>query len=303
MASAGRFIEAAGGVLWRGIGGSDEVEVAIVHRPKYDDWSIPKGKLHPGEHPLAAALREVEEETGFTGRPGRSLGELRYLKDGFPKRVRYWAVEAETGSFAPGDEVDELLWLPPKEAQRNLGVGRDEKIIDNYLADIRRTVPCIVVRHCRAGERSTWSGDDRKRPLDDEGRRQAQALVPLFGAFDLRRVYSADVQRCLETVRPFADKYGLAIEREPLLSESGYAISPDAAAEWLLRVLDRGEPALVCSQGKAIPPLMTRVCAQRGDKPFEGSVPKGGFVVLQVAASQAGTSKSRLAAVDVYPAA
>ena len=105
-----RVIEAAGGVLWRhtagdtGDAGTAGVEIALVHRPKYDDWSLPKGKLVAAEHPVIGALREILEETGFGGRPGRRLGETRYLKDGVPKRVRYWSVEATGGQFMPGDE-------------------------------------------------------------------------------------------------------------------------------------------------------------------------------------------------------
>jgi 8-oxo-dGTP pyrophosphatase MutT (NUDIX family)/phosphohistidine phosphatase SixA len=296
-----RLIEAAGGVLWRRAhdGG---VEVAMVHRPKYDDWSIPKGKLRSREHPLIGALREVEEETGFTGRPGRSLGEIRYLKDGAPKRVRYWAVEAGAGEFNPGDEVDELRWLPPRDVQRHLSEGRDSPIIDSYLTDVRSTGPVVLVRHGSAGERATWRGDDRDRPLDDDGRRQAGALVPLLEALHVGRVFSADVVRCLQTVEPFADSHGLTIDVEPLMSEWDYAVTPDAAIAWFLDVLNRGEPVVVCSQGKVIPPLLMKACEVLGGAPFEGSVPKGGFVVLQVAAEAARPSP-RLVAIERYPAA
>jgi 8-oxo-dGTP pyrophosphatase MutT (NUDIX family)/phosphohistidine phosphatase SixA len=298
-----RLIEAAGGVLWRRAhdGG---IEVAMVHRPKYDDWSIPKGKLRSREHPLIGALREVEEETGFTGRPGRSLGEIRYLKDGSPKRVRYWAVEAGAGEFNPGDEVDELRWLSPREAQLHLTEGRDSPIIDSYLTDVRPTVPIVVVRHGSAGDRATWRGDDRDRPLDDEGHKQALALVPLLEALHVGRVFSADVVRCLQTVQPFADERGLAIDCEPLMSELDYAVTPDAANAWFLEVLDRGEPVVVCSQGKVIPPLLQNACESLGGAPFEGSVPKGGFVVLQIAAPAAGLNPGeRLVAIERYPTA
>jgi 8-oxo-dGTP diphosphatase len=118
------MIEAAGGVLWRP--GHDDVEVALVHRPKYDDWSIPKGKLKAGEPALDAALREVQEETGHTAEPGRPLGEIRYLKDGAPKRVRYWAMRVTGGRFTASDEVDALLWLTPREARLRVDPERGE---------------------------------------------------------------------------------------------------------------------------------------------------------------------------------
>src|SRR4051794_31678212 len=115
MPSEPRVIEAAGGVLWRPArdGG---VEVCLVHRPKYDDLSVPKGKLSRGEHVLLGAVREVAEETGYTATVGAPLGEIHYLKDGSPKRVRYWAMRAGQGRFVPGSEVDRLEWVTPPTA-------------------------------------------------------------------------------------------------------------------------------------------------------------------------------------------
>jgi 8-oxo-(d)GTP phosphatase len=292
-----RFIEAAGGVVWRHAQGGQGVEVAVVHRPKYDDWSLPKGKLLPGEHPLVGALREVFEETGFTGRPGRMLGEIRYLKEGTPKRVRYWAVEAVDGDFISNVEVDQVMWLPPRQARLHLAADRDRPIVDAFALDVRPTTPCVVVRHGSAGERSAFPGDDRERPLDDLGHRQALALVPVLGALGVRRVLSADVLRCLDTVGPFAAERRATVESEPLLSESGFAASPDAAAERLLTVLADDEPVVVCSQGKAIPPLLRRACEELRGPAWEGSVPKGAFVVLHIASE----GKIRLAAVDRHP--
>jgi 8-oxo-dGTP pyrophosphatase MutT (NUDIX family)/phosphohistidine phosphatase SixA len=292
-----RFVEAAGGAVWRPAQGGLGVEVAVVHRPKYDDWSLPKGKLLPGEHPLVGALREVFEETGFTGRPGRMLGETRYLKDGSPKRVRYWAVEAVEGDFVTNAEVDQVMWLPPREARLHLEADRDRPIIDAFTLDVRPTTPCVVVRHGSAGERSAFTGDDRERPLDDLGHRQATALVPVLEALGVRRVLSADVLRCLDTVGPFAAQRRTPVESEPLLSESGFAESPDAAVERMLTVIADGEPVVVCSQGKAIPTLLRRACEELRGPAWEGSVPKGAFVVLHIATD----GKTRLAGVDRHP--
>src|ERR687895_2748251 len=122
MVEAVRPIRAAGGVLWRPTSDNDgQVEVAVIHRPRYDDWSLPKGKLAPGEPTLDGAVREVLEETGYRVRVGRPLGETRYLKvSGEEERlkiVRWWAMEAEAGGFSPSREVDELRWLPLGEAE------------------------------------------------------------------------------------------------------------------------------------------------------------------------------------------
>jgi 8-oxo-dGTP diphosphatase len=296
---ADRLIEAAGGVLWRPAIGGAGIEVALVHRPKYGDWSIPKGKLHAGEQPLLGALREVVEETGFTGRPGRPLGEIRYLKDGAPKRVRYWAMQCLDGGFVAGAEVDQLMWLPPREARRHLLPDRDQDLIDGLDRAAVSTWPCVVVRHGSAGERSAWQGDDRERPLDATGNDQAEGLVPLLTAMGVRRVLSADVVRCLQTIAPYAEAARLSVESEPLLSEKGYAQQPELALERLLEILVAGEPAAVCSQGKTIPGLVTTACqALKGPTPEETSVRKGGMLVLHVS----GRDRTRIVAVERFDA-
>ncbi|MGX4690807.1 NUDIX hydrolase [Streptomyces sp. JNUCC 63] len=121
---------AAGCVLWRRSPLDGALEVCLVHRPKYDDWSHPKGKLEPGEDPLAGALREVAEETGYGAVPGAELSTVTYMAGGRPKRVRYWAAEATTGRFTPNKEVDRVLWLPPAAARTRLTRSGDRELID-----------------------------------------------------------------------------------------------------------------------------------------------------------------------------
>ncbi|KNB51434.1 NUDIX hydrolase [Streptomyces caatingaensis] len=123
---------AAGCVLWRRCPGPGEaaVEVAVVHRPKYDDWSLPKGKLKRGEPAEAGAVREVLEETGMTCRLGPFLATVRYvLADGRTKEVRYWAAEATGGTFVPNREVDAVRWLPPRAARGLLTQERDVQLV------------------------------------------------------------------------------------------------------------------------------------------------------------------------------
>lgn len=132
-------VRAAGAVLWRrGAGGG--LEVAIVHRPEYDDWSLPKGKVKGSETALAAAVREVAEETGVRARPGARAGETRYRQRRggveVDKVVEYWVMEAVDGRFTPGDEVDELRWLPPDEAARLLTYPHDRALL--ATADLPR---------------------------------------------------------------------------------------------------------------------------------------------------------------------
>ena len=140
--------------------------------------------------------------------------------------MRYWAVRAVGGEFAPNAEVDELRWLPPNDAQRMLSPQRDRGVLDEYLRDMSATWPCVVVRHGSAGERSAWQGDDHDRPLDEAGERQAAAMVEVLAAYGVRRVLSSDVLRCLDTVEPYAASHGRSVETEPLLSETGYLGHP-----------------------------------------------------------------------------
>ncbi|CAM5375738.1 NUDIX hydrolase [Streptomyces griseomycini] len=130
-------VQAAGCVLWRRSPVTGELQLCLVHRPKYDDWSWPKGKLKRGEDPLAGALREVAEETGHTAAPAAELPSARYLANGRPKRVRYWAAEAVSGAFAPTDEVDRILWLPPEAARARLTAPGDADLVDALLAALR----------------------------------------------------------------------------------------------------------------------------------------------------------------------
>lgn len=128
-------VRAAGCVLWRPVGdGGRGVEVALVHRPRYDDWSHPKGKLHHGEGPAEAAVREVREETGMRCVLGAALTTARYTARGRPKEVRYWVARATGGSFEPNREVDRVLWLPPPAARARLSHAVDRPLLDEALA-------------------------------------------------------------------------------------------------------------------------------------------------------------------------
>lgn len=126
-------ILAAGCVLWRPAPSGRGIEIALVHRPKYDDWSHPKGKLKRGESPEECALREVREETGQSCTLGPRLPTAHYLANGRPKEVTYWSARAVGGTFTPSKEVDRIAWLPPAEARHRLSQPRDRELLDALM--------------------------------------------------------------------------------------------------------------------------------------------------------------------------
>ncbi|OZC82707.1 NUDIX hydrolase [Rhodococcus sp. 06-418-5] len=252
-------IFAAGSILWRrSPSGDSGVEVALVHRPKYDDWSFPKGKLDPGETAVDAAVREVKEETGFDSRLGRSLSYVTYPIPGHRrvKKVLYWAAEVTGGEFVPNVEVDELRWVAPEDVGRELSYPMDHKILRRFVSKPADTSTVLLVRHGSAGSRSRFKGNDVDRPLDRTGRRQAQSLVSLLRAFGGDSVYAADRARCVQTVAPFAESLGVDITPEHLLSEEGYADDPRKGRHRARDIAELPGTPVVCSQGKVIPDLM-----------------------------------------------
>ena len=207
MARAGRTVYAAGAVVWQP-GPDSTVEIAVIHRPRYDDWSLPKGKLDRGETEPLTAVREVFEETGFRVHLGSRITAVSYPIDQGIKKVRYWAARSIGGEFVPNSEVDELIWLPVSEALKRVNYTQDRKVLRRFAKCPADTQTVLVVRHATAGSKSRFSGDDTKRPLDKKGRAQAEALVGQLLAFGATDVYAADRVRCHQTVEPLARRAG-----------------------------------------------------------------------------------------------
>ena len=246
-------IVSAGAVVTRKGG-----EVLLVHRPKYDDWSFPKGKLDPGEHATTAAVREVAEETGLTVRLGPPLGSQRYLvRNGQQrtKHVHYWVGyvvgDDDVSGYLVNDEIDEVRWLPVDDAREQLSYDYDRDTLVACERVRRRSVPLVVVRHARTLPRSSWTGDDRERPLSEAGEVQAQELVPLLAAYGVEHVVSSSSRRCWATVAPYADAAGVDLEDTDDLSEED--ATPEAVATLVHRLLDHREPALLCTHRPVLP--------------------------------------------------
>ena len=279
--------------MWRPAGRG--AQVLLVHRPKYDDWSLPKGKLEPGEHVLAAAIREVAEETGLEVTLGRRLPPVRYLANEMPKRVDYWVGEAPgtAGDFVPSSEIDEVVWVA---AGASVGAvttyQRDAETIAAFLAGPWRTTPLILLRHASAGAKSAWKGDDSARPLDAEGERDAIALASLLRCFGVGRVVSAPAERCVATVRPYAATAG-RVEVEPAFDITRHRAGAVADAEKAAAALAAAdEPVVICAHRENLPVLAAAACAQLGSgPPTDKPLRKGEFLVLHRA-------DGTLAAVD-----
>jgi 8-oxo-(d)GTP phosphatase len=278
-------IKAAGGVLWRTANQSPnklKIEVAIIHRPRYDDWSIPKGKLVPGESELEGAIREVSEETGYRVQVRYPLGVVNYDKSSGGetrvKTVRYWAMHAEGGLFSPSREVDQLRWLSMDDAFELLSHERDRDLLRSFAAMPVRTRCILLVRHGSAGSRSDWTEDDDLRPLDETGEAQAQALVWLLTRFDVREIVSGPPVRCRQTVEPLSAAVGLDIREEPVVSEGDYYGSERKAISLLRNAASDGTATAVCSQGGVIPDLVMRLSEQDGVELPPSFVAKKGSV-------------------------
>ena len=277
---------AAGAVLWQPDPDSGDPRVAVVHRPRYDDWSLPKGKLDPGETEPVAAVREIFEETGQRAHLGRRLGTVGYpIPDGI-KIVHYWVARSGGGDFVSGDEVDQLVWLPIREASKRLTYRADRKMVTRFAKMPADTQSVLIVRHGSAGRKARYTGDDRNRPLDAKGRAQAESLVPQLLAFGASSVYAADRVRCAQTVEPLAREMDVTISLEPALTEEAYAADPKAARRRVLEIAALGGTPVICTQGRVIPYLIDWWCAREDVRPDRSRNRKGSTWILSLAAGR-----------------
>jgi 8-oxo-(d)GTP phosphatase len=247
-------VRAAGAVVTRKGG-----DVLLVHRPSYDDWSFPKGKVDRGEHVVAAAVREVAEETGLDIRLGPPLTPQRYpVRGGRSKRVDYWMGRVvgpdDVGGYLVNDEIDEVAWVPWDKAERALTYDMDRATLAEARPLRRKTRALVVLRHGRARARKAWRGDDSARPLLKVGTLEAQRLVPLLAAYDVTVVVTSPSTRCVETVEPYAHACGFDLDRLDVLSEEG--ADPEGIIDLVDDLLERREGAVVCSHRPVLPSVI-----------------------------------------------
>jgi 8-oxo-(d)GTP phosphatase len=266
---------AAGAVVFR-----PGKRVLLVHRPRYDDWSFPKGKLDPGEHRIAAAVREVAEETGLHVRLGPPLRGQRYpVSGGRTKAVSYWVGRVigsdDVSRYRPNAEIDRVIWVPYDEALERLTYEHDQDTLREAYPLRRKTHALVVLRHGDSRSRKAWRRqDDRLRPLLQAGRLQAQRLVPVLAAYDVTRIVSSSSTRCVETLGPYSDVTGWKLELEDGLSEE------DATAQSVLAIVDdllhADEGAVLCTHRPVLPAVFDALALP------DARLEKAGMVVAHV---------------------
>ena len=285
-------ITAAGGVVYR-LKKSGDVEYLLVHRPRYDDWTLPKGKLDEGETFKVAAEREVTEETSFKCVTEKKIGTIGYVTpNGNDKMVRYWLMRKVGGRFKPNDEVDEIRWLPSLQAYRALSYLRERTVLERanrYLAD-PTSGRIYLVRHAYAGKRSAWTKDDRARPLSKAGRKQVALLTDVLSEEPVIRILSSDYKRCINTVAPLGNLLMIDVEPERSLVEGA---SADDVLATIRELAHR--PSVLCSHGDVIGATIGRLHAE--GIPLSGGLrwDKGSVWLLQ-------TSRGRVVTGRYMPA-
>jgi 8-oxo-dGTP pyrophosphatase MutT (NUDIX family) len=283
---------AAGAIVVRR--GADSTELLLIHRPRYDDWTFPKGHIEPDEHLLTAAVREVREETGLSVRLGPPLPPLAYpLPNGITKVVRFW-LATPTGDDLPQPldtkEVDAAEWVALDQVSDRLTYADERDLLANVstLIQVGSTVALVVLRHAHAKSRSNWRENDELRPLNRRGRLEAKALEPALSAFGLHRLLSSDAVRCVRTLRQLSLRSGLEIETDRTLSERG---EPDRTRATVVAARNAAvataAPVLICSHRPTLPEVFAAL-----DVPAVPLTP-GAFVVVHLDASGTAVSQEQ----------
>lgn len=301
---------AAGALCWRATRG--RIEVLLIHRPRYDDWSFPKGKLDPGETLPECAVREVREEIGVKVRLGMPLPVTRYTvsngRKGRSKEVWYWAAEVVEGTAEPdGSETDEVRWVSIAQARQMLTNRTDVEPLDELerLADSSRlrTSPFIVLRHAKAKPRTSWSRAEGERPLAATGKRQAKAVEGLLTAWRPRLLETSPWRRCVETLAPYARKHKHRLKHRKSLTEKRAKEQPKKAASRTRKSLEALLPTVVCTHRPVLPTVFEELGRWTPHPTVQAGLPgedpylrPGAVVVAQQALDRSG----EVISIEVY---
>jgi 8-oxo-dGTP pyrophosphatase MutT (NUDIX family)/phosphohistidine phosphatase SixA len=256
-------VYAAGAVCWREE--KRDLLVALVHRVKYQDWTFPKGKVDPGETLAEAAVREIKEETGLKIKLGVPLETMTYALDKSKNKVvHYWAARVSDKSlasskFKPNEEISEVVWITAEQAFSRLSYQHDRDLLQGVL-DLRKngmlkTKPLIILRHAAATPRAEYVGEDGKRPLLPEGKKQAKELIRLLSAYGPKRVFTSPWRRCRDTISPYAKAHRYKIIERGELSEMGNAKGPARTAKVARRLFTDARSSVLCTHRPTLPTI------------------------------------------------
>ena len=254
-----QIISAAGVVLLR------NNEVLLVHRPRYDDWSFPKGKVDGAELLPLTAVRECDEETGFLAVLGPNIGLDRYDIPEGGKEVHYWRARVrEDLGFAPDEEVDKVAWVPVDQVATHLTYPQDLEFLQRAL-ELPPTSPLVILRHAKAVKRSDFTGKhDSDRPLSGRGRRQAKIIAEALEAYGIEQVISSPMQRCQETVKRFVKQLSTTPILIDAISESGYEQNPQHLDPAIELAMKDPAPTVLCSHRPVLDAILEAVATAGG---------------------------------------
>lgn len=259
-----KSIRAAGSIVWRH---NDEgaIEVSLIHRPKYNDWSFPKGKQEEGESAIACAYRETIEETGFEVRFHQSLGQVSYESEGALKCVSYWSAKFLQQVGRPNhSEVDEISWVGVEKANAMLTRSTDKEILQRLLSKDLDSKTLILLRHAKAVAREEWQSEDLDRPLSAMGQQQAKRLTSLLNPFKIREIHSSSAVRCYETVSPLARALSLDYFFTDSLTEYIFSKNPHRTFKYIDRLLENDHTTLVCGHNPILPKYLSEKYSKQG---------------------------------------
>jgi 8-oxo-dGTP pyrophosphatase MutT (NUDIX family)/phosphohistidine phosphatase SixA len=302
-------VEAAGALVWRLRQG--RLQVVLVHRPRYKDWSWPKGKLDPGESLPGAAVREVSEETGYDVILGIPLPSLEYpLVDGRIKRVTYWAAQVAGRPDAAAliarppvprastEEIDRTRWLDVAAAAEKLTNVLDceplNALVDAHAKGRLMTRAVVIARHGKARSRATWPGTELDRPLTPVGVQQSATLIPVLSAFGVTDIVTSHWERCRATIEPYAEATAITPRESVHLTEAEHDSSPERVAAEVDGLLRSGRDVVVCTHRPVLPTVL-KVLASHSSRVAEAELPSkdpylkpGSVLVAHVAHGEKG---------------
>jgi 8-oxo-dGTP diphosphatase len=254
------MIRAAGAIIWRE-NAPFELEILVIHRPKYDDWSFPKGLVDDGEAAIAAAYREVKEETGIDAIFGQYLGSTSYKVEDNKKKVKYWMAQAKSDQevFVPNSEVDKIEWVDSKTARHFLTHDEDRDMLDDFLAKERYISTLVLLRHAKAIKRSEWTDYDLDRPLSADGIEQSQKLVAQLVPFGISGIFSSDASRCFSTIEPFSLAADLRVTVTQNLNEEEFEKSAKTSVEYVRQLMKFEGNQVVAGHNPIIPHVLSKV--------------------------------------------